>query len=79
MTQAAGHSFDSLGFCSCGRTKRDLRAVVYEYRAIGKTAIGETGFAHTGICNQPEWISACEMVDAEDAAYDAALAQVCRA
>jgi len=74
----AGHTFDSSGHCSCGMTKRRLRGYVYEFRAIGKCPIGEDHIAHTGSLNEPEWNGACAMVDAEDAAFDAALKDLCR-
>lgn len=84
-----GHSFDSDGVCRritrrddeevmCAMSRRQLRGIVYEYRALGKTGVDEYNIAHTARCTQSEWIEACEMVDSEDKAFDAALNQVCR-
>ena len=90
MSTVAGHTFDNDGVCRktkwregadvpCGMSKRQLRGIVYEYRALGKAGTEEHNIAHTGTCTQTEWLEACAMVDAEDKAFDDALAQVCRA
>jgi hypothetical protein len=84
----AGHYFEDDGVCRrttrredvevvCGMTRRQLRNIVYEYRALGKTAIDELDFAHTRQCTQSEWLEATAMVDEEDRVFESALAQVC--
>jgi hypothetical protein len=90
MSTIAGHSFDFDGVCrrltrrndvevTCGMTKRQLRTIVYEFRSLNTSGVGEYNIAHAAHCTQSEWIEACDMVEAEDKAFDEALKQVCRA
>lgn len=78
MDTIAGHSFVD-GRCACGRTKYDLRSIVYECRSQNTTPIESMDIAHHGRLTTNEWQQMCDMVDEENKVFDAAFAQVCRA
>lgn len=62
----AGHTFDSRGYCSCGRKWLDIRHCTMEHR-------NEHGWAHFGILTQTEVEQIMARRAVEDAVFDAVL------